>query len=151
MADAGRVRNSEWQRDEQLKSDLEKYVERNLSRKEILDFVAPDYPQYAWSFGTLVRRLGFFNVKYVRYDTSIVDVEDAVREEMEGPGQLLGYRAMHHKIREQHHLCVPRNLVYDVMTLVDPEGLERRGNVGMKKRRRGATGTFTSMVKIVLV
>ena len=151
MADAGRVRNSEWQRDEQLKSDLEKYVERNLSRKEILDFVAPDYPQYAWSFGILVRRLAFFNVKYVRYDTSIVDVEDAVREEMEGPGQLLGYRAMHHKIREQHHLCVPRNLVYDVMTLVDPEGLERRGNVGMKKRRRGATGTFTSMVKIVLV
>ena len=151
MADAGRVRNSEWQRDEQLKSDLEKYVERNLSRKEILDFVAPDYPQYAWSFGTLVRRLAFFNVKYVRYDTSIVDVEDAVREEMEGPWQLLGYRAMHHKIREQHHLCVPRNLVYDVMTLVDPEGLERQGNVGMKKRRRGATGTFTSMVKIVLV
>ena len=70
---------------------------------------------------------------------------------MEGPGQLLGYRAMHHKIREQYHLCVPRNLVYDVMTLVDPEGLERRGNAGMKKRRRGATGTFTSMVKIVLV
>jgi hypothetical protein len=32
------------------------------------------------------------------------------------------------------------------MTMVDPEGLERRGNVGRKKRRRGATGTFTSMV-----
>ena len=116
MADAGRIRNSEWQHDEQLKSDLEKYVERNLSRKEILDFVARDYPQYAWSFGTLVRGLAFFNVKYLRYDTSIVDVEDAVREEIEGPGQLLGYRAMHHKIREQHHLCVPQNLVYDVMT-----------------------------------
>ena len=151
MADTGRIRNSEWQHDEELKSDLEKYVERNLSRKEILDFVACDYPQYAWSFGTLVSRLAFFNVKYVRYDTSIVDVEDAVREEVEGPGRLLGHHAMHRKIREQHHLCVPRNLVYDVMTLVDPEGLERRGNVSMKKRRRGATGTFTSMVKIVLV
>ena len=63
MADAGRIRNSEWQHDEQLKSDLEKYVERNLSRKEILHFVARDYPQYAWSFGTLVRRLqGAFHV-----------------------------------------------------------------------------------------
>ena len=151
MADAGRIRNSEWQHDEQLKNDLEKYVARNLSRKEILDFAAHDYPLYAWSLGTLARRLAFFDIKYIRYDTDVEDVENAVREEMEGPGQLLGYRAMHHKIREQHQLHVPRNLVHDVMTLVDPEGLERRGNVGIKKRRRGATGTFTSMVKIILV
>ena len=48
-----------------------------------------------------------------------------------------------------HHLLhVPRNLVHDVMTLIDPEGMERRGNVGIKKRRRV---TFRSMVKIVLV
>ena len=106
---------------------------------------------YAWSLGTLARRLAFFDIKYIRYDTDVEDVEYAVREEMEGPGQLLGYQAMHHKIREQHQLHVPRNLVHDVMTLVDPEGLERCGNVGIKKRRRGATGTFMSMVKIALV
>lgn len=39
--------------DEQLKNDLEKYVLRNFSRKKVLDFVARDYPQYAWSLGTL--------------------------------------------------------------------------------------------------
>ena len=66
---------------------------------------------------------------------------------MEGPGQYLGYRAMQRKLREQHKLAVPRNLVYDVMGMVDPEGLERRGNVGQKKRQRGATGTFTSLVR----
>jgi hypothetical protein len=32
----------------------------------------------------------------------VEDVENAVRAEMEGPGQLLGYRAMQRKIREQH-------------------------------------------------
>ena len=47
---------------------------------------------------------------------------------MEGPGQYLGYRAMQRKIWEQHKVAVPRNLVYDVMGMVDPEGLERRGN-----------------------
>ena len=153
MADARRIRirNSEWQHDEQLKNDLKKYVARNSSRKEILDFAAHDYPLYAWSLGTLARRLAFFDIKYIRYDIDVEDVENAVREEMEGPGQLLGYRAMHHKIREQHQLHVPRNLVHDVMTLVDPEGLERRGNVGIRKRQRGATGTFTSMVRTVLV
>ena len=83
----------------------------------------------------------------MRYDIEIEDVENAVRDEMEGPGQLLGYRAMQRKVREKHQLHVPRNLVYDVMTMVDPEGLERRGNVGKKKRRRGGTGTLTSLVR----
>jgi hypothetical protein len=32
------------------------------------------------------------------------------------------------------------------MTMVDPEGLERRGHVGKKKIRRGGTGRFTSLV-----
>ena len=61
---------------------------------------------------------------------------------MEGPGQYLGYRAMQRKVREQHKLAVPRNLVYDVMSMVDPEGMTRRGNIGQKKRQRGATGTL---------
>ena len=39
-------------------------------------------------------------------------------EELEGPGQYLGYRAMQRKLREQHKLAVPRTLVYDVMSLV---------------------------------
>lgn len=34
-----------------------------------------------------------------------------------------------------------------MMTLVDPEGLERRSNVGRRKRHRGPTGTFTSLVR----
>lgn len=55
------------------------------------------------------------------------------------------------KIREQHQLAVPRALVYDVLTKVDPEGLERRRNVGRGKRKRGATGTFTSLVGVIIM
>ena len=82
----------------------------------------------------------------MRYDIEVEDVKNVVREEMEGPGQLLGYRAMQRKIREQHQLPVIRNLVYDVMTIVDTAGLERRGHVGKKKIIRGGTGRFTSLV-----
>ena len=114
-----------------------------------MDFVRRDFPEYAWSSGTLSRRLAFFGIQYIKYDTDIEEVETAVREEIEGPGQLLGYRAMHKKLREQHNLAVPRDLVHDVMGLVDPEGLQRRGDVGKKKRRRGATGTFTSLVRLL--
>ena len=94
------------------------------------------------SLGTLDRRLAHFCIKFINYDADIDEVEAAVREETNGPGQLLGYRAMHRKIREQHNLAVPRDLVYDMMTLVDPEGQERRGNVGKRKRHRGPTGSL---------
>ena len=137
---------SEWKQDQLLQNDIKKYVLGNLKRSEILDFVTRDYPQYTRSLSSLKRRLAYFDIKYVRYDIEVEDVENVVREEMEGPGQLLGYRAMQRKIREQHQLPVTRNLVYDVMTMVDTAGLERRGHVGKKKIRRGGTGRFTSLV-----
>lgn len=48
---------------------------------------------------------------------------------------------MQREIREQHQLAVPRNLVYDLMNELDPDGLERSGCVGKKARERN-TGTF---------
>ena len=71
----------------------------------------------------------------MNYFTDLQEIEAAVRNEIEGPGQLLGYRAMHKNIREQHQLAVPRDSMYDVMTMVNPERLERCGNVGRNKQR----------------
>ena len=115
MASSGNIRNSDWEGDEELKLDLQRYVLQNLKRREILDFVQRDFPEYAWSLGTLSRRLAFLGINYVNYNTDVQEVERAVCEVLEGPGQLLGYRSMHKKLREQHNLAVPRNLVYDVM------------------------------------
>lgn len=126
------IRNSDWEDDEQLKSDLQRYVKQNLRRREILDFVRRDFPEYAWSLGTLSRRLAFFGIQYIKYDTDIEEVETAVCEEIEGLGQLLGYLAMHKKLREQHNLALPCDLVHDVMGLVDPEGLQRQGATGVR-------------------
>ena len=56
------IQNSDWEDDEQLKSDLQRYVKQNLRRREILDFVRRDFPEYAWSLGTLSRRLAFFGI-----------------------------------------------------------------------------------------
>ena len=86
--------------------------------------------------------MAHFNIKYTNYDTDLQAVEMAVREEIEGPGQLLGYRSMHKKLQEQHNLAVPHGLVHDVMTLVDPEGLECRSNVGRKKCHHGPHWNF---------
>ena len=66
-----RIRNSGWEEDEILKAGLEKYVLQSLSRKEILDFVKRDFPHYAWSLGTLSRRLAYFDIKYVQYNIDL--------------------------------------------------------------------------------
>ena len=129
-----RIRNTEWQHDDALKQDLEQYVRRNLRRQEILDFVSLDYPMYAWSLRSLGRRLQFFDLKYTDYGVEVSDVQEAVKKELQGPGRLLGYRAMQQKVREVHGLNVPRDLVYAAMAEADPDGLESRGGVGQSNR-----------------
>ncbi len=59
---------------------------------------------YHWSLRSLCRILTYFEIKYIDYEVDVAQVEDAVRKEMEGPGCLLGYRAMHNKVREIHKL-----------------------------------------------
>ena len=131
-----RIRNSDWEDDIDLKNDLAKFVRLNLKRLEILDFMRKDYPMYAWSLRSLARRMQYLGIQFTDYDVDVNDLEAAVEKEISGPGKLLGYRAMHKKIREIHDLQVPRDLVYAVMTKVDPDGLEERGGVGEAKRPR---------------
>ena len=144
-----RIINFEWEDDDQLKEDLHAYILQNLKREELLDFVERDFPQYSWSLPTLSRTLRYLGIKYVNYDITADQVKDAFREENAGSGQLLGYRAMQKKLREEHNLAVPHGLVYDVMAATDPDRLECRMNIGRLKKRRGPTGTFTSIVSLI--
>ncbi len=104
---AHRVRNIDWKDDEKLKQELSAYVSQGLKREEILDFVKRDYQEYTWSFRTLDRRLRAFDIYYTDKGISVEQIQDAVRKELDGPGQLLGYRAMQNKLRQEHGLNVP--------------------------------------------
>ena len=145
VLNAGRIRNSDWENDEDMRRDLKKYVRQNLRRKEILDFMIADYPMYAWSTRSLSRRLQHFGIKYTDYEIELEDVKNAVKKELDGPGALLGYRAMQQKVREVHGLNASRDLVYAVMGEADPEGLKSRGGIGKTKRPQ-RTKAFVSGV-----
>ena len=132
---AAYFRNDTWQEDIKLKEDLKKYVSQGLQRKEILNFLRRDFPAYPWSIPTLDRRLRHFDIYYTDRTVTIETVTDAVGKELDGPGQLLGYRAMHQKLRQEHGINVRRDLVYATMQELDPEGLERR-KVGIKNKKR---------------
>ena len=63
-------------------------------------------------------------------------VQAAVQKELNGPGKLLGYRALNQKMRMQHAAEVPRNLVHKMLQNEDPEGLEFHRPSSKKKERK---------------
>ena len=87
---------------------------------------------------TLQRRLQHFDIHQTDTTLTVEEVRAAVSKELKGPGHLLGYRAMYYKIRQEHNLNAPRNLIHALMYDIDPEGLEARCPVGKKKEKKGA-------------
>ena len=142
---AARIRNPDWLEDVELENELRKHVSRNLRQSEIVDLMRAKFPMYSWSLRTLSRRLHHFGITFTDYSVDVDNIKEVVEKEIKGPGKLLGYRSLHKKVREVHGLNVPRNLVYNVMMDVNPEGLEERRGVGMTKRPK-RTGSFTSNV-----
>ncbi|KAK3747967.1 hypothetical protein QZH41_019446 [Actinostola sp. cb2023] len=90
---------------------------------------------------SLDRRLRYFDIYYRDESVSVDEVREAVAKELTGPGKLLGYRAMQKKIRQEHHMNVPRDLVHAVMYDLDPEGLSARA---LKAKGKKPKGHFTS-------
>ena len=136
------IRNILWKEDDILKSDLKKYVKEDLRRTEILDFMKRDFSQYAWSLSSLDRRMRYFDIHYTDNNVAVEQIRDAVKKEVDGPGKLLGYRAMQKTLRQEHELKVPWDLVYVVMQDMDPEGLQARGGVGNPKQKQ--KGKYTT-------
>ena len=70
----------------------------------------------------------YFDIHYIDNTVTVKQIRDAVKKEVDGPGKLLGYRAMQKTLRQEHELKVPRDLVYVVMQDVDPEELQAKGH-----------------------
>ena len=77
------------------------------------------------------------------------EVKDAVKKELEGPERLLGYCAMHKKVRQEYNLRVTCDAVYNVIYNLDPEGLEACGGIRAKQKRKKVT--FLQKVPILFI
>ena len=64
-----RIRNSDWEDDNDLNNDPAKFVSLNLKTMEILDFLRKDYPMYAWSVRSRARRMQYFGIQFTDYDS----------------------------------------------------------------------------------
>jgi len=108
-----------------------------MKRKEMLDFLKRDFPTYSWN--KYPHWLDDFDTStfstHSDKNVTLDEVKEAVGKELEGPPKLFGYQVLHQKIRQEHFLNVPRDLVYAVMQEMDPEGLESRA-VGVRSRKK---------------
>ena len=80
-------RNDSWKSDHDLEDILRKYVRGGLQREEILDFVSRNFSQYAWSLGTLDRRLHHFQICHTDRNVTVDEVEVAVKFEDTGTSE----------------------------------------------------------------
>ena len=60
-------------------------------------------------FIPLDRRMRYFDIYYNDRRVSVEEDKEAAKKELEGPGKLLGYRAMHKKVRQEHNLLITRD------------------------------------------
>ena len=128
-----RIRNDSWKEDAALITTLKQYVKNRWDLSTILSYMCRDFDEYAWSLRTLKRRLKHFSIRYIDDTVTDVQVAGAVVNELREVGKDLGFRAMTQKLRVKHNLRVAERKVLEVMHVVDPAGVQRRGNVGMKK------------------
>ena len=95
-----RIRNNEWENDKELRNELSRLIKECLQQKEIICYMKRDFREYAWSERTLKRRIQYFNLSRKDNQNTLDEATNAINSELKGPGQLLGYRAMHQKIRK---------------------------------------------------
>ena len=134
--------NSSWKDDLYLMQQLKEHNSKGMRLQEIISYMKRDFSQYSWSLTTLNWRLRFFNISRHNKNVTVNEVTEAIKKECEGPGQLLGHRAMYHKIRQVHGLNATRDQVYAAMTDADPEGLENRNPILKEKKTKS---TFSSV------
>ena len=102
-----RIRNTEWVSDVTLKDELNRLILEGYTQKEIICYMNRDFNQYAWSERTLKRRISHFELRKADTENTLEEATEAIEKEiLNGPGRLLGYRAMHQKLKKVRYLFI---------------------------------------------
>ena len=78
------------------------------------------------SVRTLKRRLRPLGLKRKGQIVDEQHLRDVIRDEIEGAGQLSGYRSVWHALRLRHGIHVSRHVVARIIKEIDPGGVEAR-------------------------
>ena len=114
------------------------YFDLGLSNAEILAFLALAH-RIVISMSTLKRTLRRLKLRRRKDYSDLLDVAMFITKEHQTSGQLYGYRWMHLKCI-QNNLRVPRDTVYEIMKILDPEGIAARKRHRLRRRQYKSKG-----------
>ena len=116
------------------KNFIEYYFHLGYKYNDIVNLLDV-YHGVTMSVRTLKRRLQGYGLKKKNVSNDEQELVDIVKKEMEGTGQLSGYRKIWHLLRINHHIHAPRKLVAQIVHDLDPQASrERKGNK-LKRRK----------------
>ncbi|XP_026119239.1 uncharacterized protein LOC113098401 [Carassius auratus] len=115
------------------------YFRKDHSNEIIRDFLESKHG-IVMSLKTLKRRLKRLNLSRRANYTPLETVNAAITTELNGSGQLLGYRAMWQTLRQKHSLTVKRDNVMQALRLLNPTGVSLRHRRRFVRRSYCAAG-----------
>ena len=112
---------------------IEKYFHLGYDYKTITNMLQV-YHGITMSVRTLKRRLQSYNLVKRKNSVNEDLIRNVIRREMQGPGQLAGYRKMWHILRIKHHVHAPRWLVAQILRELDPDASKARKRNKLHRR-----------------
>ena len=104
---------------------IEKYFYLCYDYETITDLLQV-YHSITMSVCALTRRLQSYNLVKRKINVDEDFNRNIIRGEMQGPGQLAGYRKMWHILRLKHHVHAPRRLVAQILHELDTDASKAR-------------------------
>lgn len=118
---------------------IENYFTLGFTASEILSFLL-NVHGIQLSLRQLRRILKNRGCTRREQSTDMSIIVRAVEEELRGSGSIIGYRSMHQRLTTDHHLIVTRNIVRQVLKILDPEGVQARSGHRLRRRNYSTKG-----------
>lgn len=118
---------------------IENYFTLGFSASEILSFLV-DVHGIHLSLRQLRRILRSRGCRRRGQASDMNVIVQAVEEELNGSGSIIGYRSMHQRLTAEHRLIVTRNTVRQVLKILDPEGVQARSRHRLRRRNYSTKG-----------
>ena len=125
------------------------YFQRNYSYNTILDFLN-EFHGINMSKRTLLNRLRGYGLSRRSRNINVDVLRDHINRELQGSGNLLGYRAMWRRLHLKYEINVPRFAVEELLREIDPKVSEAEELIDFKEgdipiQGRITAGTQTAM------
>ena len=88
----------------------------------------------------ILARLGLKRRFNDNNSSPLEEIVEAILKEIESSGQCLGYRTMWRRLLRRYNLKVKRDTVLDLLRLIDPEGVDRRKQRRLLRRKYSNPG-----------